>query len=88
MDKKLTGVMLKHEVHSMTLLPPAAGLCQVCASKHSPEEPHNQQSIYYQMYFQMQHGRGATWADAMAHCSDETKKLITQFLTERGEKID
>jgi hypothetical protein len=57
----------------MILLPPHPDLCQTCATDHHPELPHNQQSLYYQMRFQMDHGRWPTWEDAMAHCTDDTR---------------
>lgn len=64
----------------MTLLPPAPGLCQICATDHEPHLPHNKQSLYYQMAFKIEHGREATWADALAHCSDEMKDLWVEAL--------
>ena len=56
---------------TMMLLPPAAGTCPVCATKHDPILPHNQQSLYYQMRFYGLHGRWPTWADALAHVTNE-----------------
>jgi hypothetical protein len=55
---------------SFTLLPPAPHLYQECAVEHEPWAPHNAQSLYYQTQFNLRHGRRATWADAMAHCSE------------------
>lgn len=69
---------------SMTILPAAPGTCPVCATKHDPDQPHNQQSLYYQMSFYQQCGRWPTWEDAMAHCDAETKRLWTEELTKRG----
>lgn len=57
----------------LLLLPPALGMCAWCAVAHEPDQPHNQQSLYYQIKFQAIHGRAPTWSDAMAHCSDELK---------------
>lgn len=61
------------EKKDFVLLPPAKDVCQECAVKHKPEEPHNIQSLYYQISFMMKHGRAPTWADALAHCSEEIK---------------
>jgi len=72
----------------MTLLPPAPHLCQECATDHEPHLPHNAQSLFYGMKFKIEHGRDPTWADAMAHCSDEMKKLWTEALAERGITVE
>ncbi len=76
------------ECKSMTLLPPHPDVCQECATDHHPSMPHNQQSLYYQMKFHMEHGRCPTWKDAMAHCSDEMKALWIQGLREKGVEIE
>lgn len=75
--------------HGMTLLgqtPP--GTCQICATKHEPEQPHNQQSLAYQYKFYDENGRWPTWADAMAHCSDEIRDYWTRELEKRGIKVN
>lgn len=72
---------------SMKLLPPAPNLCQECARDHPKDQPHNQQSLFYQVKFNMEHGRSPTWIDAMAHCSDETKELWAKHLAELGVKV-
>lgn len=71
----------------MVLMPPAPDKCQVCAVKHEPEEPHNAQSLYYQFAFNIEHGRGATWKDAMAHCTPEVQEAWTKSLAERGVAV-
>lgn len=73
------------EKHGITLLgntPP--GTCPMCAVKHDPAMPHNQQSLAYQYKFYDLHGRFPTWADAMAHCSDEIKAQWREALAEHG----
>lgn len=57
----------------MFLMPPAEGLCQVCATKHEPHLPHNRDSLYYAVSFKMKHDREPTWKDAAEHCTDEVK---------------
>jgi hypothetical protein len=57
------------------LLPPAADKCRFCATTHAPEQPHNATSLYYTMRFKQTHGRDATWADALAHCSPSLATL-------------
>ena len=64
----------------MTLLPPAPGKCQACATDHEPELPHNQESLYWHYWFYGQHGRWPTWDDAMAHCFDEVRDLWKQAM--------
>jgi hypothetical protein len=68
-----SGKVLKTETIPMRLLPPRAGLCAVCAVDHPPEMPHNPQSLYWQMAFNTDHGRAATWADAVAHCTGQMR---------------
>lgn len=66
------------------LLPPSPDGCPVCATKHEPNLPHNQQSLYYQMRFKGLHGRWPTWADAGAHCEPSMVAMWKQELTKRG----
>lgn len=68
----------------MMLLPPAEGTCPICATKHEPEQPHNQQSLYYQYRFYGIRGRWPTWADAIAHCDVNLQSLWRQALNDRG----
>lgn len=63
------------------------GQCAECAAVHKPEEPHNQQSLFYQYSFREKHGRWPTWTDAMAHCSDDIKAIALQVLKENGVKL-
>lgn len=69
------------------LLPPAPDKCQICAVKHKPEQPHNHDSIFYQVNFHMKHKRSATWHDAMEHCSPEVKSLWLGELKLKGVKL-
>lgn len=69
----------------MTLLPcKKGGVCQECAVDHRPEEPHNQQSLYYQYKFYGEHGRWPTWKDAIAHCNEVTQVMWEKELKRRG----
>lgn len=77
------------------LLPPAEGLCRICAVDHEPDRPHNPDSLFYQMRFKMRYGRGGTWADAAAHMPVEQRKRfrqVVEFLggiwTEPPEGVD
>lgn len=69
------------------LVPPAPDVCQVCATKHEPSMPHNQQSLYYQMAFRGEHGRWPTWTDAMAHCTFSMQRYWVDELRKRGVDV-
>jgi ribonuclease I len=64
------------------------GTCPECATKHDPEQPHNQQSLTYQYNFYDAHGRWPTWEDAMAHCSDKVKTVWIAALAEHGITVE
>jgi hypothetical protein len=68
-----------------TLLPPAPDLCQACAWKHTPDQPHQAQSMYYQYWFYKQSGgRWPTWVDALAHCAPEVQAAWEAALREKN----
>ena len=67
-----------------SMLPCAKDVCQECAVDHKADWPHNQQSFFYQYHFYNEHGRWATWTDAMAHCSEAMKKYWVDALTKKG----
>lgn len=75
------------KVGDFHLMPCAPDVCQECAVDHPVDQPHNQQSLYYQYHFYSQHGRWPTWADAMAHCSDEVKAIWTEELKKHGIEV-
>ena len=60
------------------------GLCPICGADHETELPHNAQSLYYQMAFKGSQGRWPTWADALAHCSEEMRGVWKTALSEKG----
>jgi hypothetical protein len=70
------------------LLPPRPDVCQACAVKHSPEQPHNQQSLYWQYWFHGKHQRWPTWADAMAHCEPDIRQFWVSELGKHGVNVD
>lgn len=79
---------MKVEMGKMTLLPPVKNVCQECAVDHAPGLPHNKNSLYYQMKFQMDHGRNPTWQDAMAHCRDLVKEIWIEELKKLGQEVE
>ena len=68
----------------MQLLPPPPGVCPICAVDHDPTLPHNAQSLYYQYRFYGVRGRWPTWADAIAHCDEATRRLWRAELESRN----
>lgn len=77
------------EKHGMQLLGiTPEGTCPICATKHHPKQPHNQQSLTYQYKFYDKNGRWPTWEDAMEHCPDEVKELWREELQNRGVKLN
>lgn len=66
------------------LLPPPADCCQECARKHAPEQPHDRQTLFYQMKFLNDKGRYPTWQDAMSHCAPEVQRLWREELEKLG----
>lgn len=77
---------VKVESTPWRLLPPSPEKCQECAVQHDPKQPHNAQSMFYQVKFNMQHHRAPTWLDAMAHCDAETQAHWKRELAARGVK--
>lgn len=71
------------EPKQFKLLPPPPHLCQQCAYDHAPDQPHNL-TLFYRYWFWYQHGRWPSWADAMAHCDEETKEAWQVQLRDRG----
>lgn len=72
------------EDFNWSLMPPAPDVCQVCAADHKADMPHNAQSMYYCYAFRGAQGRWPTWADALAHCTDEMTGLWREQLELRN----
>lgn len=68
----------------MMLLPAAPGKCAECAVDHAPDQPHNRDSLFYQMQFHGRFGRWPVWADALAHCAEPTRQAWEAELRRRG----
>ena len=86
-----TGKVVSEQKNAFTLLGPAPDKCQVCATDHPHDQPHNQQSMYFQMAFHSTHGRWPTWTDAMQHCAPEIKahwrKYLVEVMQEKGLEV-
>lgn len=70
------------------LLPAKDGTCPECATAHEPEQPHNQQSLFYQYDFYGKHGRWPTWGDALSHCSQHIRNMWVEELKKRGVVVE
>lgn len=81
MEKREMGI------EDMRLIPPGPGKCPECAVEHPSHEPHDAQSLYYQMKFRQQRGRFPTWRDAMAHCDSEMQDTWIAALMEFGIQV-
>ena len=68
---------------AIKILAPVPGRCRVCAGAHKPGEPHERDSLYYQMRFYRENKRFPTWEDAMIHCSEERKNAFRAELSEK-----
>jgi hypothetical protein len=73
-----------HKPMAWKVMPPPAGSCQICGVKHEPSEPHNAQSLYYDVTFSGMVGRSPTWADAMAHCAEPVRQAWERELRRAG----
>lgn len=75
---------MNQSMQEIRVVPPSPGSCPICATKHDPKEPHDRDSLYYKNWFRKRYKRFPTWADAMAHCSERTKKEWKKRLARRG----
>lgn len=78
-----TGETTGVKRNAFTMLPPPANLCQECAIDHPHDQPHNQQSLFYQYQFRAKHGRWPTWTDAMTHCTEDVRANWRTLLIEQ-----
>lgn len=72
------------QLKTFSLLPAAPGRCPECASEHPPEQPHNRDSLFYQIKFHQEYGRYPTWNDAWQHCTPEMQRTWRKALWEIG----
>ena len=63
------------------------GVCAECAAEHDINAPHNQQSLAYQYDFYGKLGRFPTWADAIAHCTEDVQNQWKVAFEKLGIKI-
>lgn len=87
MAESITKIIPGKHLGAFSMFPAAPGTCPKCAVDHSPEQPHNQQSLHWQYWFYNEHGRWPTWLDAMAHCTEEMKTLWRIELLKRGVQL-
>lgn len=62
-----------------TLLGPGPGKCPTCAGEHAADQPHNQQSLFYQYRFRGDRGRWPTITEyEMESVRDEQRQFHAQ----------
>lgn len=71
-------------IDTIKIIAPEPGACKICAALHNPDQPHERDSLYYQMRFFQVYNRFPSWDDAMAHCSKAVQLQVKQDLIERG----
>lgn len=71
-------------VEQIKVLPPRPGVCKQCAARHAADQPHERDSLYYQVKFYRRFRRFPTWEDAMNHCSEEVKAAIRRQVAENA----
>lgn len=54
----------KDEATGIRILIPIRGTCPLCAARHEKGEPHDRDSLYFQLQFYRRHKRLPTWEDA------------------------
>ena len=69
------------------ILPLTRWTCPLCADRHTEKEPHNRNSLYYQMRFFQDHHRLPTWGDTIADCSPFRKAYWKMEMKNKGVKI-
>lgn len=88
MAKRKNVEVIHMTTKDMMILPPAPDKCQICATAHESDLPHNQQSLFYQMKFHQENDRFPTWNDAMERCTSEMKYLWSAELKKHGIDLD
>lgn len=84
----MTTGAVEEKPSGMMLMPAAPGTCEHCAVAHPPDQPHNKDSLFYQMRFHGEHGRWPVWADAVAHCAEPVRAAWERELRARGHWKD
>lgn len=75
-------------METIKVLPPLPGACRLCAARHAADQPHERDSLYYQVRFYQKFRRFPTWEDAMNHCSEDVKAAFRRQLTARGIELE
>jgi hypothetical protein len=79
---------MQEHTRQWQVLPAPPDRCQICAMPHGLEEPHNRQSLFYQLFFHQRYGRWPTWHDAIAHCPANVQQVWREALLKRGIALD
>ena len=82
-ELKSTEIMMAVE-KMLGIWPPRPDICPICATDHQANEPHNPESLYYQMRFRQRNGVFPNWGDAMRHCPKDVQEAWKSRLREYG----
>jgi len=75
-------------VSAWKLLAPNPEACQTCGAYHSPVEPHNPESLYWQTARNIAGAPAPTWVDALAHVKDPLRQAWVDALAQRGVSVE
>ena len=70
--------------NDIRILPINRRVCPLCADKHSKEEPHNRNSLYYKIRFFQEHRRMPTWGDALSDCGPCMRSYWEKEMKKKG----
>ena len=71
----------KNEVR---ILPLSRWKCPICADRHTEKEPHNRNSLYFQMRFFQDHRCSPTWGDCLSGLSPLMKAYWRMEMKKKG----
>lgn len=74
--------------NEIRLLPPREKNCPLCADRHTEKEPHNRNSLYYQMQFFRKHGRLPRWADTLEDCTELMRAYWRGEMVRKGVPVE
>ena len=70
------------------LLAPGKNKCPICADRHSDREPHNRNSLYYQVKFRRKYHRFPQWDDTLAGLNQMMQAYWRGELAKAGVKTE
>jgi hypothetical protein len=62
------------------ILKPGEEMCQTCGVRHEENEPHDANSLYWNLHNELRNLPEPTWSDAIAHCDQDTQKHWAHYI--------